>query len=184
VPAPAPSQLLPYSIVHLSALVVFGLFLVRDLARFLDGTWFLWLGQFGRHIAAGAAVVALTTGAVALVTLATSAALRFDASLQFLQLLSSLDIAWVVAATLIGVRWLAGKVIGDLAGTMIGIVCVWSIWNYLQIVGFAQDGGWLVDGSAMLRYVIPYDIIAAVIATLALTTGARRAGRDHTVIET
>ncbi|MGF1616874.1 MAG: hypothetical protein ACFCU2_03585 [Acidimicrobiia bacterium] len=164
---------------HLSAIVVFGLFLVRDLARFLDGTWFLWLGQSGRHIAAGAAVVALTTGVVALVTLSTSAALRFDPSLQFLQLVSALDIAWVVAATLLGVRWLAGQGIGDLAGTVIGIVCVWSIWNYLQIVGFAPDGGWLVDGSALLRYVIPYDIMAAVIATLALTTGARRAARDH-----
>ncbi|MEX0700164.1 MAG: hypothetical protein WD354_10590 [Acidimicrobiia bacterium] len=175
--------MLSYSIVHLSALVLFGLFLVRDLARFLDGSWFLWLGQVSRHVAAGAAVVALTTGAVALVTIATSAALRFDASLQFLQLLSALDIAWVVAATLLGVRWLAGKGIGDLAGTMIGIVCVWSIWNYLQIVGFAEDGGWLVDGSAMLRYVIPYDIVAAVVATTALTTGARRAGRAQTVTE-
>ena len=163
--------------------MVFGLFLVRDLARFLDGTWFLWLGQVGRNVAAGAAVVALTTGAVALVTIATSAALRFDPSLQFLQLLSALDIAWVVAATLIGVRWLAGKVIGDLAGTAIGIVCVWSIWNYLQIVGFAADGGWLLDGSALVRYVLPYDVMAAIIATLALTTGARRTGRDHTVKE-
>lgn len=168
---------------HLSALVLFGLFLVRDLALSLNGTWLLWLGQFGRHVASGAAVVALTTGVVAVVTLSTSAALRFDASLQFLQLLSALDIAWVVAATLLGVRWLAGKVIGDLAGAMIGVVCVWSIWNYLQIVGFAEDGGWLVDGSAMLRYVIPYDIMAAVIATMALTTGARRVGRAHPVTE-
>lgn len=97
--------------------------------------------------------------------------------------LSSLDIAWVVAATLLGVRWLAGKAIGDLAGTMIGIVCACSIWNYLQIVGFAEDGGWLVDGSALVRYVLPYDIMAAIVAALALTTGARRVARDDTVTE-
>ncbi|MDR9451616.1 MAG: hypothetical protein RI637_10405 [Acidimicrobiia bacterium] len=70
-------------------------------------------------------------------------------------------------------RWLAGRTAGAVAGGVVGVVCVWSIWTYLTIVGFTPDGGWLVDGSALLRYVLPYDIAAAMIAVLALTAGAR-----------
>lgn len=178
VPAPAESQLLGYTIGHLTGLVVLGLFVVRDLVRLLDETWFGWLGRFGQRVASGATVVALTTGVVALVTLPTSAALRFAPSLQFLQLLSALDIAWVVAATLIGVRWLAGKVAGTVAGVAIGIICVWSIWTYLRVVGFAADGGWLVDGSALFRYVLPFDVVAAAMAIIALVLGARHVDRS------
>lgn len=173
VPGPERSQLLVYSIVHLAALVALGLFVAWDLARFLDDTWFGWLGSFGRRVASGAATVALTVGVVALVTLPASAALRLTPSLQFLQLLSALDIAWAAGATLIGVRWLAGRKAGAVAGAVVGVVCVWSIWNYLTIVGFAPDGGWQVNGAALLRYVLPYDMAAATIAVLALTAGAR-----------
>lgn len=173
VPSPEGSQLLVHSIVHLTALVALGLFVAWDLARFLDDTWFGWLGPFGRRLASGAATVALTVGVVALVTLPTSAALRLAPSLQFLQLLSALDIAWAAGATLIGVRWLVGERVGALAGAVVGVVCIWSIWKYLTIVGFAPDGGWQVNGSALLRYVLPYDMAAAAIAVLALTAGAR-----------
>jgi hypothetical protein len=173
VPSPEGSRLAVYTIAHLTALVALGLLVAWDLARFLDDTWFGWVGSFGRHVAAGAATVALTVGVVALVTLPTSAALRLTPSLQFLQLLSALDIAWAAGATLIGVRWLAGRTVGAVAGGVVGVVCVWSIWTYLRIVGFAPDGGWLVDGSALVRYVLPYDMAAAMIAVLALTAGAR-----------
>ena len=106
VPSPDTSQLLAYTIVHLTALVVVGLLVASDLSRFLDDIWFAWLGAVGRRIASGAAAVALTVGVVALVTLPSSAALRLTPSLQFLQLLSALDIAWAAGATLIGARWL------------------------------------------------------------------------------
>lgn len=178
VPGPERSQLLVYTIVHLTALVVLGLFVVWDLARFIDDGWFSWLGMFGRRLASAAATVALTVGVVALVTLPTSAALRLAPSLQFLQLLSALDIAWVAGATLIGVRWLVGRKSGAVAGAVVGVVCVWSLWSYLTAVGFAPDGGWLVSGPALLRYVLPYDIAAAVIAVVSLTAGARHASRS------
>lgn len=174
VPGAQHPQLLAYSTVHLTALVILGLVVVWDLTRLIDDTWFERLDGLRRHLAAGAAIVALTVGVVALVTLATSAALRLTPSLQFLQLLSALDIAWVTGATTIGVRWLAGRTAGALAGVLIGVICVWSIWNYLTIVGFAPDGGWLVDGPALLRYVLPYDVAAAVIAVAALISGSRR----------
>lgn len=163
--------------VHLSALVGFGLMVVADLSRLIDDSWFAWRGATGRLMSAGASVVALTVGVVALVTLPTSAALRFDPSLQFLQLLSALDIAWAAGATLVGVGWMLTRGWGYAAGTIVGVVCVWSIWTYLNAVGFTSDGGWQVDGAALMRYVLPYDMAAAVVAVTTLTLGARRVGQ-------
>lgn len=178
VPEATPPNLMVYTMVHLGALVAFGLVVIVDLARFVNQSWFAWLGATARMVASGAAVVALTVGAVALVTLPTSAALRFDPSLQFLQLLSALDIAWAAGATLVGVSWIAGRRWGHVAGVIIGVICVWSIWTYLDAVGFAPDGGWQVDGSALMTYVLPYDMGAAAIAIVSLILGARRtAGR-------
>lgn len=178
VPQAPPRLLMAYTIVHLAALVGFGLLVVRDLSRFQDESWFAWLGPMGRHIASAATVVALTVGVVALVTLPTSAALRLAPSLQFLQLLSALDIAWAAGATLVGVHLIGGRLWSRAAGTMVGIVCVWSIWRYLDVVGFAADGGWQVDGAALMRHVLPYDIAAALIAVTAVVIGARRVARE------
>jgi hypothetical protein len=119
-------------------------------------------------------VVALTTGAVALVTLASSAALRFQPSAQFLQLLSAIDIAWVTAGVLIGVTWLTDRRAGMVAAVMVAAVCVWSIWSYLDAVGFAPDGGWVVDRAALMRHVLPFDVVSAVMAVSTLVLGARK----------
>lgn len=174
VPRPEGSQLLIYTTVQLSALVVFGLALVWDLSRLIDNTWFDWLGPDNRWLAGGAATVALTVGAVALVTIPTSATLRLAPSLQFLQLLSAMDIAFAAGATLIGVSWWKGRRAGLTTGAVVGVVCVWSIWRYLTVVGFAADGGWLVDAGALFTYVLPYDMVAATVAIVALTLGSRR----------
>jgi hypothetical protein len=176
VPQPQESQLLAYTIVHLSALVLFGLVLVWDLGRSIDKAWFAWLEPTKSQLAAGASVVALTVGVVALVTLPTSAALRLAPSLQFLQLLSALDIAFAASATLIGVTWWKGRRAGAAAGLAVGAVCVWSIWKYLTVVGFATDGGWQVDSAALFTYVLPFDMAAATIAIATLIVGARRVG--------
>jgi len=50
---------------------------------------------------------------------------------------------------------------------------VWSIWNYLTNTGFGPDGSWLVSGASLMRYVIPFDIAAALIASLFFLLGAR-----------
>ncbi|MFO7700527.1 MAG: hypothetical protein R6W79_07985 [Acidimicrobiia bacterium] len=176
VSAPAATDLSALMIRHLAAIVVLGLALAKDLSRYLPRPWFVWLSPTSRHLASGASVVALTTGAVALVTLASSAALRFQPSAQFLQLLSAMDIAWVTAAVLIGVTWLAGRRAGMLAAAMVAVVCVWSIWSYLGAVGFSPDGGWVVDRAALMRYVLPFDVVAAVIAVSTLVLGARKRG--------
>lgn len=134
-----------------------------------------------RRVAAGASIVALTTGVVALTTLASSAALRYEPSMQFLQLLSALDIAWATAATFVGVSWLWSRRAGAAAAAAVGALCIWSIWNYLRIVGFAPGGGWIVDGASLFRYVLPYDMAAAVVAVTAVVLGARRRARSEPV---
>lgn len=180
----ASGQLLATALIHLSVLVIFGLVVASDLARPREEIWFSWLGPFGRTLASGAAMVALTVGVVALVTLPSSAALRLQPSLQFLQLLSALDIAWAAGATLIGFGWWLGRRAGILAGSLVGVVCVWSIWRYLEVVGFTTDGGWLVDGAALFQYVLPYDMAATVVATTGLIFAARRATQTRDAPDT
>jgi len=164
-----------WSTAHLGALVAFEVGLALTLAPLADREgWFESLQLFAGSIAAAASVVALVTGAAALVTLATSAALRFDPSLQFLQLLSALDIAWVVAASAIGARRLWGPAAGAGAAAVIAVFCVWSIWRYLDVVGVGADGEWLVDGGELMRLVLPNDMAAAAVAVAILVTGTRR----------
>lgn len=160
-----PADLLAVSVVHLSGIVLFGFIVAISLQ---DATDTGPVSRFGR----GAAVVAIVTGSVMIVTLVASFAVGFEVSLQFLQLLSALDIAWVVAATYLGLRWLAGQAAALLGGAIIATVCVWSIWRYLAVVGFTDSGGWLVDPDALLRLVVPLDVMAAAVAIGLLWWGA------------
>ena len=164
-------------IVQLSVLVLFGTALTFHLAPLADETWFAGasLGPRVRTGLGGVMVVIVVTGAVGLVTLATSAALRFDVSLQFLQLISAMDIAWVVAALVLGLRWRFGRRLAVGGALVMGAVCVWSIWRYLDVVGFTPEGGWLVDGARIASLVLPFDLMAAVLAVGAFVSGAGRA---------
>lgn len=171
--APTPHDSTPWILFHLSVIVTGGLALTMTLGRHLRDPWFPTLGPVRSLLASAASIVVLVTGAVSIVTLASSAALRLDPSLQFLQLLSALDIAWVVGATAIGATFLKDRSIGWIAGTMMVSVCVWSVATYLVAIGYTPSGGWLVDGEAMWRYILPYDIAAAVIALTTLGLGVR-----------
>ena len=167
-----------WSTAHLAALVAFEVGLALTLAPLADADgWFSSLAPLPRAFAAAASVVALVTGATALVTLATSAALRFDPSIQFLQLLSALDIAWVVAAATIGARRLWGQAAGVAAAVVIAVFCVWSIWRYLDVVGVGPKGEWVVDGGELMRLVLPNDMAAAAVAVALLIVGTRRVQR-------
>ena len=166
---------------HQTLLVAFGVALAVSLTRFLDsGDWFRSLRPARRRLAAAATLVALDTGAVALLTLASSATLRFDPSLQFLQLLSALDIAWAGAAIAIGayLTW-GGRTAAWIGGIALGVFCIFSIWRYLDLVGFAPDGGWKVSGADLMTYVIPFDMAAAVVAVVMVWVGAHSAGRTE-----
>jgi hypothetical protein len=163
-------------LVHLSALTVLGVIVAARIAPLLVGRWYVGyiLSDTWRRLVAGVSLVVVATGVIGLVDLASSAALRFTPSVQYLQLLSALDIAWVVAATLIGARHLWGRKVGIAAGSVIGIFCVASIANYLRVVGFSEDGEWILDGGELMLLVIPGDVLAATVAIAILIVAARR----------
>ena len=168
-------------IVHLTVLVLLGLAASIRLAPFGGVDWFLgrsW-SPFWRAIASGASIVFLVTGMVGLVTLASSAALRYPPSLQFLQLLSALDIAWAGAALVVGVYrgWRLPAAVA--AGSILAVICVWSIWWYLDAVGFGPGGEWIVDASVLMQRVLPFDVAAAVMAIGALLFGTRRQAMEQ-----
>ena len=163
-------------LVHLSVLVAFGLGLTVALLPMSGADWFAgsgW-GVGTRLTASGAGVVVLVTGAIGLVALASSAALRYDPSTQFLQLLSALDIAWVTAAVLIGGQRAWSRTAGIIGGIAMGIVCVWSIWYYLNAVAFGPRGEWVVSGSDLATRVIPFDTAAAIVAIGVFSIGTYR----------
>lgn len=171
---PTPNGSTGWILFHLGVVSAIGLALTMALHGYLATPWFGQLDPKRRHFASAASIVALVTGVVALVMLASAGALRLDPSLQFLQLLSALDIAWVVAATALGARLLRGPLAGWIAGSAILGLCVWSVASYLEAVGYTPSGGWLVDGPAMWRYILPFDIGAAMIAITTLTLGVRK----------
>ena len=163
-------------LVHLTVLVLLGFFASLRLAPFAGGDWFQgqrWT-SYWRLLASGVAVVFLVTGLVGLVAIASSAALRYPPSLQFLQLLSALDIAWAGAALVVGLyrAWRMPAAIA--AGLMLTVICIWSIWWYLDGVGFGPGGEWVVDASFLMQRVLPFDIAAAVMAIGALLYGTHR----------
>ena len=168
-------------IVHLAALVLLGLIAAIRLMPLAGNDWFLgrsW-SPFWRLSASGISVVFLVTGMVGLVTLASSAALRYPPSLQLLQLLSALDIAWAGAALVIGIYRAWRLPASVAAGTLLATICIWSIWKYLDVVGFGPTGEWIVDSDALARYVLPFDVIAAVMAVGAFVFGTRRQAMEQ-----
>ncbi len=172
--APSPDNgLYSYTLAHLVVLQVAAFATTIELAPLIDTPWFARLRR--PWLASAASVVAAVVGFSALLTLASSAAARYDPSLQFLQLLSSLDIAWVVSALYLGVRHLRGRPFAAVAGSLLLAACVASIAVYLDAVGFTDAGGWLLDGNALSRIVIPADTVSAVLAIAALLVASRKA---------
>jgi hypothetical protein len=161
--------------VQLTVLVGFGLVLANVVAHLGTADWFRGASwSIGvRLITGGIGLVVLVTGTVGLVALASSAALRYDPSTQFLQLISALDIAWVGTAITIGAYRAWGRRWAVVGGAAIGVVCVWSIWNYLGHVGFGPGGEWIVSAPDLMRFVLPYDMIAAIVSVSIFIVGAR-----------
>ena len=161
--------------------MLFGFAASLRLAPLAGADWFrgqTW-SPYWRLLASSASIVFLVTGLVGLVTIASSAALRYPPSLQFLQLLSALDIAWAGAALVVGVyrAWRTPAAIA--AGLMLTVICIWSIWWYLDGVGFGPNSEWIVDASYLMQRVLPFDIAAAVMAIGALLYGTYRQATEQ-----
>jgi hypothetical protein len=173
---PQPEAPLLTVTVHLILLVGFSIGLTFHLAPLVDDPWFddLPMGTNGKRALTWVVVVVMVTGATGLVALATSAAFRYEPSLQFLQLLSALDIAWAAAALTLGARRRFGGGAAVGAALALGVVCVWAIWRYLDVVGFTDAGGWLLRAAELNRYVLPYDMGAAAVAVVVFSMGVRR----------
>lgn len=171
-------HLLAATTVHLIVLVVVTTMLGYQLGDLLERPFFTSTKR--PWLLSAASFVALATGFAALVTLASSAVLGYDPSLQLLQLLSALDVAWTAVGLGLGVRYLTNsKTTGLIAALMLDAICVFSIWNYLRVVGFGPEGQWIVDNGRLATLVIPFDIAAAVMTVTALTLASRRLDTPH-----
>lgn len=175
---PAPEDPLLPATAHLSVVVLFSVALTFHLAGLLDGEWFAGhdLPAAARRALGGVWLVVLVTGAAGLVALATAAAYRFDPSLQFLQVISALGVAWVEAALILGLRRRLGGGAAATGAAATAAVCIWSMWRYLDVVGFTPAGGWLVDGGEFARLVLPFGAAAGMIAATAFVIGMRAGG--------
>lgn len=161
------------STIHLSVLVLAATVLGHRLADHLERPFFETTRR--PWLASAASIVALATGFAALVTLPSSAVLGYPPSLQFLQLLSSLDVAWSAVGLGVGIRFLTGsRSLGITTSLMLDAICVFSIWNYLRVVGFGPSGEWIVDGARLATLVIPFDVAAALMAVGSLLFASRR----------
>lgn len=174
--APAPEAPLLTFTIDLSLLAAFAIALSFHLAPLSDEPWFSGteLGGGARSMAGGAVLVVAVAGSTGLVALATSVALRYDASLQYLQLLSSLDIAGAAAALILGWRrWWGPRGVG-VAAALLGAMCVWAVWRYLDVAGFTVSGGWVVDGRRLRSLILPYNLGATLVAGWVFVVGMRR----------
>ncbi len=161
---------------QLILLVIFGLLLATRLLPLVDTPWFANRGLSAPRqvMATGLGAIIIVTGVVGLVTLASSAALRFQPSTQFLQLLSALDIAWAASTVMVALYWLRGRTAALVGGALVGVLCIATIFRYLDAVGFTNRGRWLLKGHELWTYVIPYDVAVAVVAIGLFVYAARR----------
>jgi hypothetical protein len=154
---PEPGDPTTTLMIHLAALSGFGVALAFHLAPLADGEWFVGTGS-GPIVRRGAAAGLLVAAAVVstgVVAVATAAALRFDASVQFLQMLAAVGITAVAGSAGLGVRRLAGRGAAATVAMGTAALCIWSLWRYLDLVGFGADGGWVVDGAQIRRTMLP-----------------------------
>jgi hypothetical protein len=160
--------------VHLSAMLALVLTAALVLVPLTSSEWFQnsGLSEVGRLMASGAFLTLLLTAGIAAVSIASSAALAYRPSLSYLQLLAAADAGMATAGTTVGMAWAFGPAVAALGGASVAAVCVWSIWRYLDVVGFEANGGWKVDKPALWRYVYPYDIAALIVVVAAIAYGA------------
>ena len=163
--------------VHLLLISAFGVYLGYRLLKRLDPVWFASapITSTQRVFGTALGVVIIVTGSVGLVTLASSAALRLRPSTQFLQLLSTLDIAWAAATVMVAFYWLWNRVqMALIGGFAVVVACAFPYGRYVDQAAFGPGGAWRMRASELWEYVLPYDIFIAVVAIGLLLLAVRR----------
>ncbi len=163
--------------IQLGLLSALALFLAYRLLAHVSSLWFAGAGLRAPWQALGTALgyVVLVTGSVGLVCLASSAALRYQPTTQFLQLLSSLDIAWATSTVMVAVHWLwKRRILTLLAGAGVVVVCVWVIVRYIDKGAFGPRGAWRLRAGELWEYVLVYDVVVAALAIGLLVVAVRR----------
>lgn len=180
VPQPGTDPRLP-AIVHLGLLGAFAIGLAVHLTPVADRPWLTGttIGEAARWAAAGLVVVAMVAAAASGVAVATAASLRFDPSLQYLQVLAALHLSITASFVVLGARRRFGGAIAGVAAAATVAAGLWTEWRYLGAVGFTPAGGWVVDGSEMRVIVLPFlaGSAAAAAAAVAAGAGSRRTVR-------
>lgn len=161
--------------IHLGLLGVFALTLTLHVAPQGDAPWFAALvAPVGARAALTWVVIGCAvTGAVAVATVPTAAALRYDASMQFLVLLTAVTIGGQTAAMTLGGRrrFGAGGSLLGLIPIAAGIVC---FWRYLDAVGTTTGGGWIVDASRIGTLVLPWQGLVSLACLVVFSLGVVR----------
>lgn len=156
---------------------LFGLYLAYRLLKRLEPVWFedAAITATQRAFGTSLGLVVLVTGCVGLVTLASSAALRLRPTTQFLQLLSTLDIAWAASTVMIAAYWLWHRVrVAIAAGLLVVVLCSVAYYRYIDTVAFSPSGAWRLRAGELWEYVLAYDMAIAAIALGMLFIAVRR----------
>ena len=167
--------------VQLVMISVFGIYLAFRLLKRLEPVWFdsSPITATQRVFGTGLGVVIIVTGCVGLVTLASSAALRLRPATQFLQLLSTLDIAWAASTVMVAAYWLWSRVrVALFGGLVVVAACTVTLARYVDEAAFGPNGGWRLTASELWEYVLPYDIGVAAIAIGMLFYAVRKRAAD------
>ena len=163
---PQPDDPLFTAVVQLAIIAVYAVAMTLHLAALGDAPWFdgLAIGGRARRGLTWVMLVADVAGASAVTALATSAALRYQPSVQLLQLVSVIVVGVVVSASALGTRRRWGGAPALAMAAVLGAVLVWVMWRHLDTVGSTASGGWRVDGSVVRETVVPYVAGAVVVA--------------------
>jgi hypothetical protein len=173
IPQPGTGPRLP-ALVHLGLLGAFAIGLAFHLAPVADRPWLTGttIGEAARWAGAGLVVAAMVAASASGVAVATGAALRFDPSLQYLQVLATLHLSVTASLVVLGARRRFGGAIAAVGAAAMVAAGLWTEWRYLGAVGFTPAGGWVVDGSEMRVIVLPFLAGSAAAAAAAFAAGA------------
>ena len=165
--------LMAYFLGHLAVTMLVVLWFVARAERRLQDPWFPRSRR--RWLVSALSLLAFAVGLGATLATVTGFA-RYAPSLQHLLTLSALVIAGIASALYVGGRRHWGMIPAMIIGLAAILAGLGALAVYLNRVGFASDGGWVIDGDALRQLVAPATAVATLMAWVILWTASRRGG--------